>query len=106
MISKVNQFLLLLKSIHDARTGLLLLVENRRTSKFKINISLLSEIRFRVMKALPSIAFNELKGSLSSFYVFTIKDTNSFLETVKFGTEREVLFLFLFKYYLFFTFSR
>ena len=36
------------------------------------------------MKALPSIAFNEFKGSLSSFYAFTIKDTNTFLETVKF----------------------
>ena len=30
---------------------------------FTYFISLLSEIRFRVMKALPSIAFNEFKGS-------------------------------------------
>ena len=48
-----------------------------------MHIFLLSEIRFRVMKALSSIAFNEFKGSLSLFYAFTIKDTNSFLETVK-----------------------
>ncbi len=29
------------------------------------------------MKALPSIAFNEFKGSLSSFYAFIIKDTGT-----------------------------